>query len=134
MPSTLGIVAAAKIAGPPPIPTTGLAGWWDAADLATITAAAGAVSEWRDKSGGNFHLTQATAAAKPTTGTATQNGRNVFVFDGGDVLNYTGATINVGNASLFIVFRFASPSGWSGIFSAHPATGDDNNSSNGFAL
>lgn len=65
-------------------PGSGLAGWWDAADASTITSSAGQVSAWNDKSGNGKHMAQATAAMRPLTGTATQNGRNVLVFDGTD--------------------------------------------------
>lgn len=60
--------------------------WLDAADTSTITESGGAVSQWSDKSGNGRHVTQATAANQPTTGSATQNGRNVLSFDGGDRL------------------------------------------------
>ena len=60
--------------------------WFDAADASTITSSSGAVSQWDDKSGNGRHVTQATAAAKPTTGANTQNGLNVLTFDGGDKL------------------------------------------------
>jgi hypothetical protein len=64
----------------------GLIGWWDASDAASITSSGGAVSQWNDKSGNGFHVVQATAGNKPTTGTRTINSLNVLDFDGGDVL------------------------------------------------
>jgi hypothetical protein len=45
---------------------SGLTGWWDASDAATITLNGTTVSEWRDKSGASRHLTQSTAANQPT--------------------------------------------------------------------
>jgi len=39
--------------------------WLDAADTSTFTFNSGNVSEWRDKSGGNRHATQSTAANQP---------------------------------------------------------------------
>ena len=63
--------------------------WLDASDTSTITASSGSVSEWRDKSGNARHVSQGTAASQPTTGTATQNGKNVLSFDGGDFLRFT---------------------------------------------
>lgn len=44
----------------------GLTGWWDSQDTATITLNATTVSEWRDKSGNDYHMSQATAANQPT--------------------------------------------------------------------
>jgi hypothetical protein len=56
--------------------------WLDASDLSTITdAGAGAVSQWNDKSGAGNNATQGTAANRPTTGTRSQNGKNVIDFD-----------------------------------------------------
>ena len=69
---------------PPSIP--GLAAWYDAADTATITSSSGAVSQWNDKSGNNYHVTQGTGASQPGTGGSTLNGLNVLTFDGGDHL------------------------------------------------
>jgi hypothetical protein len=55
--------------------------WVDASDTDTITESSGKVSQWDDKSGNGYDLTQATAAKKPTTGTRTLNGLNVLDFD-----------------------------------------------------
>jgi hypothetical protein len=67
--------------------------WLDASDATTITASSGSVSEWRDKSGNARHVAQATAANQPTTGTATQNGRNVIYFDANDGLKTVAKTV-----------------------------------------
>lgn len=75
-----------------PTDVRNLVGWWDASDAATITAVGGAVSQWNDKSGSNYHVTQSTAGNKPTTGTRTINGLNTLDFDGGDVLHKTSGT------------------------------------------
>jgi hypothetical protein len=56
--------------------------WLDAADATTITASSGAVSQWRDKSGNNYHVAQGISANQPLTGAATLNGLNVLQFDG----------------------------------------------------
>ena len=73
-------------------PSVGLAGWWDAADAASITASAGAVSQWNDKSGNARHLAQATPANQPTTGTRTINGRNALDFTDDRLTATTGIT------------------------------------------
>jgi len=107
MPSTLGIVASARVA-PPWMPTAipGCVAWFDASHAASIIASAGAVSQWSDRSGLGNHVTQATAAKKPTTGLVTQNGRNVISFDGDDWLKRTGHTPVAATAySIFAVFR-----------------------------
>ena len=63
-----------------PAALTNLAGWWDASDLATITAVGGKVSQWSDKSPAANHLTQPTAASQPATGTRTIGGHNALEF------------------------------------------------------
>lgn len=71
---------------------SGLKAWYDAADLDTIVASAGAVSEWKDKSGNGFHLTQGSASLQPKTGTRSLGGRNVMDFDGSDDVLWAGTT------------------------------------------
>jgi hypothetical protein len=81
--------------------------WLDAADSATITANSGAVSQWNDKSGGATNFTQGTASARPGTGSATLNGRNVLTFDGGDTLLAGDALDNVWTGAAFHLFCVA---------------------------
>lgn len=57
-------------------------GWWDADEASTITANAGAVQVWSDKSGGPASLGHGTAFRQPQTGTRLLAGRNVVDFDG----------------------------------------------------
>jgi hypothetical protein len=61
-----------------------LGAWYDAADLSTISAARGVVSEWRDKSGFGRHVSQATPGKLPAYTVAGLNGLNVLTFDGVD--------------------------------------------------
>ncbi len=68
------------ITGPPPIPTTGLVRWWDAADETTIDlsgATPAAMMRWRDKalSGQNFYHNPG-----PLYGTRLLNGKKVLDF------------------------------------------------------
>lgn len=56
-----------------------LFGWLDASDEGSITETSGAVSQWDDKSGNNYHAT-ASGASRPTTGANTQNSLNVIDF------------------------------------------------------
>lgn len=65
--------------------------WLDASDLATITATGVAVSQLGDKSGKGRNFSQATSTARPSTGTATLNARNVLAFDGNDRLQAASA-------------------------------------------
>ena len=75
---------------------------------ATLTAASGTVSQWRDKSGNSRHLNQGTVANQPATG-ATINSLSALDFTG-DVMttasNPFGATIN--NAFVITVHKIDS--------------------------
>ena len=53
----------------------GLSGWWDASDSATLTLNSGNVSEWRDKSGEDHHILQASAAVQPPYESTAFNGK-----------------------------------------------------------
>lgn len=76
--------------------------WLDAADSSTITEAAGAVSEWRDKSNNNRDASQATGALQPTTGVTALNGLNTLDFDE-DYLSTTSFTMSGANLTYFAV-------------------------------
>jgi len=88
-----------------PTDISGLAAWYDASDASTITdAGAGAVSQWTDKSGNARTLTQGTAGSRPTTGTRTQNGRNVLDFDGSaDYMSASSAFTQGTSDTVFVV-------------------------------
>ena len=65
-----------------------LKAWYDASDTSSITVSGTAVTQWNDKSGNAYHVTQATSGLRPQSGTRTQNGLNAIDFDGGnDILN-----------------------------------------------
>jgi hypothetical protein len=99
------ITGSQKVNWDPSLISTAL--WLDAADSATITASSGAVSQWNDKSGGATNFTQGTASARPGTGSATLNGRNVLTFDGGDTLLAGDALDNVWTGAAFHLFCVA---------------------------
>ena len=64
----------------------GLKAWYDAADTSSISVSGTAVTQWNDKSGNAYNITQGTAARRPISGVNTQNSKNVVSFDGNDVL------------------------------------------------
>jgi hypothetical protein len=85
-----GIISEALI----PFDPTSISGcklWLDAADTSTISLSGSAVTQWDDKSGNSRTFTQGTSGNRPSSGTRSQNGRNVLDFDGGDFLNSTAA-------------------------------------------
>lgn len=69
-----------------PTNVANLKAWYDASDTATITVSGTAVTQWNDKSGNAYNLTQGTNSFRPQSGTRTQNGLNMLDYDGGDLL------------------------------------------------
>jgi hypothetical protein len=59
--------------------TTGA--WYDASDSTTIAESGGAVSQWDDKSGNGFDISQGVGASQPTTNADTIGGLNAIEFD-----------------------------------------------------
>jgi hypothetical protein len=106
-----------------------LALWLDAADTATITESGGAVSQWDDKSGNGYNVTQGTGAAQPTTGSTTQNGLNVLSFDGGDRMSASTAAdwkfLNDG--TLYTIFIVGSVTNSGATFPSFAGTTAGNN-------
>lgn len=100
--------------------------WLDASDDTTFTYSSGTVvSQWRDKSGNNFHASQGTVASQPSRST-TQNSRKTVNFDG------TNDTVTIPNficnseMSIFVVSNCGTS-----LFIEHST---DTNSNSGFYL
>jgi len=81
--------------------------WYDASDTSAtnIIESGGAVSEIKDKSGSDFHMTQGTGANQPITETRTIGGLNVLDFDGTDRLFTSTVSLipSSGDAAFFMV-------------------------------
>jgi hypothetical protein len=93
-----------------PSSIAGLKGWYDASDTASISLSGSNVTQWNDKSGNGYHVTQGTAARRPVSGTTTLNSKNVIVFDGNDVLQAATASDwkfmnDATGSTTFLVFR-----------------------------
>lgn len=69
---------------------TTTSGWYDAADVDTITESSGNVSQWDDKSGNIRHMVQPTVGNQPNIGISTINSIGVIDFNGGEFLYSTG--------------------------------------------
>lgn len=83
--------------------------WIDASDPSTITSSSGKVSQWNDKSGNGYHVTQSTSTQQPNNDTQTLNGRTVIDFDGGDFLqNLSGSIIgkNVTGLTIYALVKY----------------------------
>ena len=65
--------------------------WYDANDDSSITHSSNSVSEWRDKSGSNRHLTQGTSSSQPTTG-GVLNGKNALNWTDAKKMSRSGPT------------------------------------------
>ena len=89
-----------------PTSVSGCQLWLDGADSSTFTMATG-VSQWNDKSGNTYNLTQSTTGSQPTrTG-------NYVIFQSNNYLNIPQAAINNAAAfSIFLVFNPISSLNW----------------------
>lgn len=85
-----------------PTDVANLGAWWDASDAASITASAGAVSQWNDKSGNARHLTSA-GSNKPITGASTTNSLNVLDFTSDVLQNTAGPALDNTTTTLLVV-------------------------------
>ena len=103
--SPLSTLFAAKAPWNPNFFGSNLAAWYDAADSRTITQSGGLVSQWNDKSGNGYHVSNATAATQPDYLATGFNGRPTLQVVGGDFLNRgtTALGRNVGGITCALV-------------------------------
>ena len=86
----------------------GLLVWLDAADDTTFSYSSGTiVSQWRDKSGNNFHANQSTTANQPSRSSVMNSRKGVF-FNASTRLDYmlisSGISVPT-DASIFIIYK-----------------------------
>jgi hypothetical protein len=74
-----------------PFAVRGVAGWYDAADPASVVQSAGLVSQWDDKSGNDYHATQGNGANQFLYTTDPQ-GRRAMRLDTAKYMNANGLT------------------------------------------
>jgi hypothetical protein len=75
-----------------PLSLPNLKAWYDASDTSSITGGS-QVSQWNDKSGNAFNLSQGTSSKRPSSGTRTMNGLNTIDYDGtNDILTASTAS------------------------------------------
>ena len=109
-----------KASGFNPKSISGLKLWLDATDSSTLTLNGSAVSEWRDKSGNDFHFSQGTSNNQPTY-TATINGKAAIAFDGTndglDRISVTNSSVaNATGACAFVVYEISGTDSQSAAF------------------
>ena len=90
----------------------GLLLWLDAADDDSFSYSSGTeVSQWRDKSGNNFHANQATVGQQPSRSSTTNSRKGVnFVAANGDYIVISSGIALPNDASIFIVYKPATQS------------------------
>lgn len=91
--------------------------WLDAADASTITESGGAVSEWRDKSGNNYHATQANPGNRPVYNSSGFNSKGSINFARSSIHYLATSSITgngISNASLTAIQVIKPGTGWSG--------------------
>lgn len=99
----LGFYAPRRAAVAPfsPLDIAGLAAWYDAT-VGVTDAGSGAVSAWADQSGNGRHLA-ASGSERPTTGTRTQNSKNVIDFNGANSMASSSSFTQGDSDTVFVV-------------------------------
>jgi hypothetical protein len=92
---------------------SGLHSWYDASNTSSVIHSSGNVTQWSDLSGNGRHAVIAGGGSNPTTGSTTQNGRNVINFNGVNQFLIASAAVNSNLFTFFAVYRrnSAAPSG-----------------------
>ena len=114
----------------------GLRVWLDAADASSVTLNAGNVSEWRDKSGGGFNLSQGSAALQPSY-SVWRNGRNGLGFNAANVIStFSNASLSQTALSVFVAAEQTGADSAQGLLSFPPTggTGSDWNNANALTM
>jgi hypothetical protein len=122
VPAMTALLGARPAGGWSPLNLTGLLGWWDASDTATITDTAGAVTALNDKSGNGYHFSKA-GSGTLTTGSRTQNSLNVIDSAAGDDAGLTNASLSLTqDVTVAIVFKLDATSGFPTPYDSHTTT------------
>ena len=138
--ATLAPGAASSVSEFDPLDLSPVA-WWDASDTGTVTTSGGFVTDWTDKSGNGWHLTQATSTQRPAYTASAINGLHALEWpttnNDDHLQNNSGSTFTI--QELYVVLQYSGGSQFSnydGIlgenmdhFSAFYICGSDNNPS-----
>jgi hypothetical protein len=118
-----------------PTELAGCALWLDGADssAASMTLEGSSVSTWKDKSGSGRNVSSS-GDSRPTLTPNYYGGLSAVTFDGNDYLQNASIGMPFNGATVFVVFDEAVRVASTGLVSAHPATGDDWNSSSGYLV
>jgi hypothetical protein len=118
-----------------PLELSGCALWLDGADSSaeSMTLTGLSVDTWKDKSGSGRNVSSS-GTSRPTLTSNYYGGLSAVTFDGNDYLQNAAIGMPFNGATVFVVFDEAVRVGSTGLVSAHPATGDDWNSSSGYLI
>ncbi len=97
--------------------------WVDATDASTITTSAGAVTEWRDKSGWGRHFS-AVASSAPSVQMSPLTFKNMLRFDGTDVMSLANRTWPGTGAYTLVVVERRRSGGASAFFGRSAPSAD----------
>jgi hypothetical protein len=98
--------------------------WLDAASQGTITEAAGAVSQWDDKSGNDNHVTQNTGADQPSLVSGAINGINAVNFI--DRNDYMDGSIPLDAKWVVVLLQYNGTPTFSQALGSQTSTGGEN--------
>jgi hypothetical protein len=113
------------VLGPGGVSSAGLHSWYDASNTSSITESGGDVTQWKDLSGNARHGVISGGGSSPTTGSTTQNGKNVINFNGTNQFLIAPASITSNNLTLFSVYRRNSGNTYGRVFSLFPIGSND---------
>lgn len=99
-----------------PSNVSGLHLWLDANDETTITQTANKISQWNDKSGNNYNLTQGISGSQPELKPNGYGLRNTVLFDGADDFMTTNIPGTLDEMTVFIVSKYNQLNQGSGDF------------------
>jgi hypothetical protein len=124
MPAPAGVIASARFATPiTDIPAVGLQWWYDADDAASFTLSGANITQWRDKSGKERHLSAAgTTPPKRSVGTI-KAGRGSVDLDGTAWLSVVDGNANQKPFSVFGVVRHAGTATYRSIIGCSGSNG-----------
>ena len=108
-----------------PVLISGLHSWYDASVSSSIISSGGNVTQWNDLSGNSRHGVLSGGGSSPTTGSNTQNGKNVINFNGTNQFLIAPANITSNQITLFSVYKRNSGNTYGRVFSLFKTGGTD---------
>lgn len=95
--------------------------WWDASDTGTVTTSSGDVTDWNDKSGNGWHLSQGTSGRRPAYVSSAINGLHAIQWPSTDnprSLDSASGSLTVKEVYVVLECSSSSFSNYEGIFAS----------------